>query len=356
MDSNQVASVRVGPTVIYPPLRFLLGQAAHPKFAAFFCSRNCLLPHAPGMTGKTLWCSSLIGIALLSITSIFWTEIGPPWPASSRSDARSLGPTDRSITVAFWNMQWFPGGHPHPSRSEKFRQIGSVRADMARFNPDIFGMEEVRDFKNATMAVKPWPGFKVDVCANFPPREGNDQAQEVAIASRLQPLSAWAEQWKPNGALVPPRGFAFAAYQLAPDRLLLFYAVHLKSNLGEIAENIAIREESMRQLGSHMAAMEQAYGRLGRITWAVGGDCNTSLDDQQFAAETTLRRLIDNGFVWCWRNVSPRARVTLPPDKGFPPACFDHIFVRGAAIRKAWVVRSSPHSSDHRPVVAVLDM
>lgn len=336
----------------------LLVRKAHleTKFAAFFWfPRNCLLRHAPAMTGKTLWCSTLVGIALLSIRSTFWTE-NSPWPSSSPSNILSLDQNSRSITVAFWNLQWFPGGHPNPSRNDKLRQIGSVRADMARFNPDILGMEEVRDLKNATMAVKPWCGFKVDVCANFPPREGHEQPQEVAIASRLPPLSAWAEQWKPNGALVPPRGFAFAAYQLSPNRLLLFYTVHLKSNLGEIEENIAIREESMRQLHSHMAAMEQAYGKLGRITWVLGGDCNTSLDDKQFAAETTLRRLIDSGFVWCWRNVPPLARVTLPPDKGFPPACFDHIFVRGATIRKAWVVRSSPQSSDHRPVVAVLDL
>jgi len=324
------------------------------KFAAFFCSRNCLLPHAPAMTGKTLRRSSLVGIALLS-TSIFWAE-NSPWPPPSPSNILSLDQTSRSITVAFWNMQWFPGRHPNPSRKDKVRQINSVRADMAHFDPDVFGMEEVGDLKNATMAVKPWPGFKVDVCANFPPREGHEQPQEVAIASRLRPLSAWAEQWKPNGALVPPRGFAFAAYQLEPNRLLLLYVVHLKSNLGAIEEDIAIREESMRQLHFHMAAMDQAYGKLGRITWVLGGDCNTSLDDKQFAAEITLRRLIDNGFVWCWRNVSPRARVTLPPDKGFPPACFDHIFVRGATIRKARVVRSSPQSSDHRPVVAVLDL
>src|SRR5207248_11520454 len=106
----------------------------------------------------------------------------------------------------------------------------------------------------------------------------------VSTTDPLHALNSSAELWTPNGALLPPRVFAFATYQLAPDRLLLFYAVHLKSNLGEIEQNIAIREESMRQLRSHMAAMQQAYGKLGRISWALGGDCNTSLDDKQFAA------------------------------------------------------------------------
>ena len=47
------------------------------------------------------------------------------------------------------------------------------------------------------------------------------------------------ELWKPAGALTPPRGFAFAAYQIAPRQLLLVYALHLKSNRGEMVEDIA---------------------------------------------------------------------------------------------------------------------
>ena len=356
MDSSPVASVRVGPAVISYAREPLVSP--RDRSGDEVC-RIFLFPKLPVAS-----CSSYDRQNPL-VFKFSWHRFvvnnehilgrNQPLAGFVAIEYSVVRPDRRSITVAFWNMQWFPGGHPNPSRNDKLRQIGSVRADMARFNPDVLGMAEVMDFTNATMAVKPWLGFKVDVCANFPPREGHEQAQEVAIASRLQPLSAWAELWKPHDALVPPRGFAFAAYQLAPDRLLLFYAVHLKSNLGEIEENIAIREESMRQLRSHMAAMQQAYAKLGRIIWALGGDCNTSLDDDRFAAETTLRRLIDNGFVWCWKNVSPLARVP-PTGPRVLTSLLDHIFVRGAAIRKAWVVRSSAQSSDHRPVVAVLDL
>ena len=231
-----------------------------------------------------------------------------------------------------------------------------VQADIARLNPDILGMEEIRNFASAGLATKPLKGFGVDVCANFPAREGQNEAQEVAIASRLVPLSAWAEEWKANGAVVPPRGFAFAAYQVAPGRLLLVYAVHLKSNRGELRDNIAMREESVRQLQSHMDAMQAAYGKLGNIAWVIGGDWNTSMEDRQYAAERSLRVLLEKGFAWCWQNMPPSTRVTMPPDKGFLPAPFDHIVVKGAKIRKAWVVATSPQSSDHRPVVAVIDL
>ena len=261
-----------------------------------------------------------------------------------------------SITVAFWNIQWFPGYGPDASPWEEGRQIRAVHADIARLNADIIGMEEVRDFEKAGLAVQPLSGFKVDVCANFPPREGQDIAQEVAIASRLQPLSAWAEEWKSAGPLLPPRGFAFAAYHIGRRRLLMFYAMHLKSNRGEIRENIAMREESVRQLQSHVAAMEKAYSKLGTITWILGGDFNTSLDDKEFANETTLRRMINSGFSWAWQNTPVASRITLPPGGAFPARCFDHIFYKGATLRRASVVNTSLQSSDHRAIVATFEL
>jgi len=209
-------------------------------------------------------------------------------------------------------------------------------------------MEEVRDFDNATIAVSPLTGFKVDVLSDFPPREGQDVGQQVAIASRLLPLSAWVEMWKPNGPLVPPRGFAFAAYEVAPRHVLLVYAIHLKSNRGEIAEDIAIREESMQQLVTHIHEMNEAYGKLGSVSCVVGGDFNTAPDDPRFAEETTTRILRDNGFSWCC--------ISLPADKLFPAACFDHIFVRNAKINSARVIETSRRSSDHNAIFAELQL
>jgi endonuclease/exonuclease/phosphatase family metal-dependent hydrolase len=280
-----------------------------------------------------------------------------PWPFPSRAPSgSSAGAGSRTITVAFWNIQWFPGRRTNPSKSEEDRQIASVHADMKQMNVDILGMEEVRDFAHAGVAVQPLAGFKVDVCANFPPREGQTETQQVAIASRLQPLSAWAEEWKPAGALSPPRGFAFAAYQVAPRQLALVYALHLKSNRGDAKEDIAMRQESIKQLQSHMEAMQKAYESLGTITWVIGGDFNTSPDDPRWASETTTHSLMDGGFGWSWQNMPASAHVTVPPDKSFPAACFDHIFYRGATLRRATVLNTSAQSSDHRAVQVTLEL
>jgi endonuclease/exonuclease/phosphatase (EEP) superfamily protein YafD len=256
----------------------------------------------------------------------------------------------RSISAAFWNIKWFPGGRPNAYKGEEVRQIRAVHADITKLNADVIGFEEVRDWNSAALAVRPLPGFKVDVCSTFPPREGQTDTQQVAIVSRLEPMSAWAEQWKADGAITPPRGFAFAAYQVAPRQMVLVYVVHLKSNRGELVENIAIREEAMRQLLAHMTGMEAAYGKLGTLTWLAGGDFNTAPDDPRFKKEKTTGSLVAAGFRWCWQNIPMANRVTLPPDERFPAACFDHLFYRGATLRKAEALDTAEASSDHRAI------
>src|SRR5438067_9752198 len=268
----------------------------------------------------------------------------------------STAPSPVTITATFWNVQWFPGRRPNASRGEENRQIRAVHTDLAQLNSDIVALEEVRDYAHAALAVQPLAGFKVDVCSNFPPREGQNEAQQVAITSRLQPLSAWSELWKPSEAIVPPRGFAFAAYEVAPRQLLLVYALHLKSNRGEIHEDMRIRETSMQQLLAHMKAMNTAYGKLGPLSWIVGGDFNTAPDEPRFASEKTLASIRADGFRWCWEGIPFNSRITVPADLRYPAASFDHIFYRGATLVKAWVANTSPQSSDHHAVNAVFQL
>src|SRR5437764_15014869 len=85
---------------------------------------------------------------------------------SANSGAQILSPSvasPPSVRVAFWNIQWFPGRHPNASAAGERAQISSVHRDMRQINADVVGMEEVRDFPNAAIAVSPLPGFKVDV-------------------------------------------------------------------------------------------------------------------------------------------------------------------------------------------------
>jgi endonuclease/exonuclease/phosphatase (EEP) superfamily protein YafD len=275
---------------------------------------------------------------------------------SGNSAAQDASAPSQMVQVAFWNIQWFPGRHPFATASSERAQTASVHRDINKINADVLGMEEVRDFSKATVAISPLAGMKVDVVSNFPPREGQDVGQQIAIASRFQPLTAWVEMWKPNGALIPPRGFAFAAYEVAPGHILLVYAIHLKSNRGEPSEDIAIREESMRQLTAHMHAMNDAYGKLGNVSCIVGGDFNTAPDDSRFAGEKTTRVMRADGFSWCWQDIPFSRRISLPADKLFPAACFDHIFVRNGKFNSARVIEMSRRSSDHNAIFAEVQL
>jgi endonuclease/exonuclease/phosphatase (EEP) superfamily protein YafD len=291
----------------------------------------------------------LLSVALLAGTLSAQTTPSPsPSPPSANSST--------TITAAFWNIQWFPGRRPNASRAEENRQIRAVHRDIAQLTPDVLAMEEVRNSEHASLAIQPLRGFKVDVCSNFPAREGQREAQQIAIASRLRPISAWAEAWKPGGAIMPPRGFAFAAYQLSPKQVLLVYALHLKSNRGEIHEDMRIREESMYQLVSHMKTMQSTYSKLGTLTWIVGGDFNTTPDEPRFAGEKTVLALLADGFSWAWQGIPFSSRITMPGDLRYPPAAFDQIFYRGATLARAWVANTSPQSSDHRAVNVVLNL
>src|SRR5204862_7100976 len=66
-----------------------------------------------------------------------------------------LGDHSTTITAAFWNIQWFPGRRPNASRYEENRQIRAVHRDLGQLNVDIIGLEEVRDFEHASVAVQP---------------------------------------------------------------------------------------------------------------------------------------------------------------------------------------------------------
>ena len=258
-------------------------------------------------------------------------SIAPPPLSPSPPPASS--PT--TITAAFWNIQWFPGRRPHPSRVEENRQIRAVHRDLAQFAVDVIGLEEVRDFEHASLAIQPLSGFKVDASVRiFPAREGQQKTQQIAIASRLQPIGAWAETWRPDGRIMPPRGFAFASYQLSPKQILLVYALHLKSNRNDMHDDMRVREESIREVVSHMRAMKEIYGKLGTLSWIVGGDFNTTPDEPRFAGEKTLPFLLNDGFSWAWQGVPLSSRATVISDVRHPATYFDQIFYRGDALAR----------------------
>jgi endonuclease/exonuclease/phosphatase family metal-dependent hydrolase len=264
------------------------------------------------------------------------------------------------LKVMTWNMEWFPGGHPSASKSEAAYQMRKAQEAIEKLNPDILMVQEVADWDSFSKLVKVVPSLKVDILSNFPSRDGKQPSQNVGIASKLPANSAWYELWQNIGNYPPPRGFAFAALEL-PDRFILVYSVHFKSNRGnddgQFESNTSMRAESSRQLLAHFTKMRELYGKTKPITAIIGGDFNTSLDNPTFAQESTLRDIQKAGFHWVFTDVPLVNRVTIPGDdiRGYLDATFDHVFLLGLGFPKGRGVKVQD-VSDHMPAEVVIEL
>ena len=254
------------------------------------------------------------------------------------------------LRVVTWNTRWLPGGHPEATPEEKAAQMAKAQAIIRQLDPDILLLQEVADWKAAEEVCSVVPGLKVQAASAFTTRP-----QQVVVATKLPADSAWYANWKPVlGEDNPPRGYAFAAIKLPGGEFLLTWSVHFKSNRGELAANIATREESAKQLLAHIKEMTDLYGKRGKTSVLVGGDFNTSLDDKLFRAEKTLRSIKGSGLNWVFGNVPFSRRVTIPASGDFPDNNFDHIFYSGNLKLLSVSVGDGSASSDHNPVLALI--
>jgi endonuclease/exonuclease/phosphatase family metal-dependent hydrolase len=265
------------------------------------------------------------------------------------SRTRVAPPAEGHLRVATWNLEWFPGRVPEPTLEQEKEHMASAKAALATLKPDVLLAQEVRDWPSMEEAVSVLSPIQIHVVSQF-----GDRPQNQAVASRLPADSAWAASWK-YGTPNPPRGYAFAALQLPDGRFLLCYSLHLKSNLGDLPTNIAMRHESSRQLMQHASEMLKVYGKRGPCGVIVGGDMNTSLDDPKFAPDASVRAMIAAGFYWTHESVPFEKRTTIPADERFPDNCFDHILTLGLG-KPVASAKPFPKISDHYPVIVDIDL
>jgi endonuclease/exonuclease/phosphatase family metal-dependent hydrolase len=255
----------------------------------------------------------------------------------------------KTIRIIAWNLEWFPGKKPTATPEAEAQQMTAARAALAELQPDVLLLEEIRDWDKAHELCQAVTGLQVHIISRFESRPQNQ-----VVASRFPADSGWSDVWKSDG-VTPPRGYSFAALELPGPRYLLAYALHLKSNLGDLPVNIQLRQAATRQLLVHAESMIALYHPRGPVAVIVGGDLNTSLDDPKFAAERTLQAITAAGFHWTHDGVPVAERTTIPAGNGFPDNCFDHLFTLGLGRPRA-SVKSYPDVSDHNPVILDVDL
>jgi endonuclease/exonuclease/phosphatase family metal-dependent hydrolase len=258
------------------------------------------------------------------------------------------------VTIVTWNMKWFPGGDKTSTPAERIVHMSAAKDALMDVSPDIICAQEIRNWDVFAELASIRPDLVPNVVSDYrdSPEGGALSIQQIGIASRLPAIGAWSEAFR-LAEDSPPRGFSFIALQLDDGRRLLVYSVHLKSNRGDLPENMARREEAAEQIVAHAAKMEAAYQPVAAIV--ICGDFNTDPSDEKFKEEKTFRIFEDAGFKWPWSGTPLAKRVTLPADGRFSDACFDGFVVKGDMRVVSCEVLPIDGVSDHRPVSLVLE-
>lgn len=277
------------------------------------------------------------------------SPVETPRPQSAPAPAAG-----KKIRVVTWNLQWFPGHKPETTAEIAAAHMAEAQKAVAELKPDILMLQEVRNWKAAADLCAVVPGLRPHVVSAFDENNPDARPQNQVVAANLESDSAWSAKWV-GGNYGPPRGYAFAAIDAGGGRFLLCWSLHLKSNRGELDENISMRAESTRQLIAHMQEMLALYSKRGPCAVIVAGDLNTSSDDPKFAADPTLQGLKDAGLWWTHSGVPFASRTTIPGEGNYPDNCFDHIFTAGLGQPVA-MVKAYPGLSDHNPVILDIDL
>lgn len=279
-----------------------------------------------------------------------------PLQKSTESKAPTAPPTavGKKIRIVTWNLQWFPGRKPETTAEIAAKHMADAQKAVAELKPDILMLQEVRNWKGAADLCAVIPGMRPHVVSAFDEANPEARPQNQVVAANLESDSAWSAKWV-GGNYGPPRGYAFAALDAGGGRFLLCWSLHLKSNRGELEENISMRAESTRQLIAHMQEMLALYGKRGPCAIIVAGDMNTSSDDPKFAGDPTLQGFKDSGLWWTHTGVPFATRTTIPGEGSYPDNCFDHIFTAGLG-KPVATVKAYPGISDHNPVILDVDL
>lgn len=271
----------------------------------------------------------------------------PQIPSSTPVPPPVARPSGDHLRVVVWNIQWYPGRKQNTSARQAANHETQIKEELQKLSPDIFLAQEIRSWPVFDRLVSSLPSLNTAVVSSF--RHGRVVGdQQVAIASRLPVNSAWFENWK-AASPTPSRGFSAAVLEIPGSRnLILAYSVHLKSNVtrrgGDAQGNYRQREESVRQLISHVRHMEKLFqGRISTVI--VGGDFNTNHDG--VFGDRTIAMMVEAGFHNTWSGVPAEARHTWRGGGRFPPTTLDYIFTKGLPPMQAQLLDAA--GSDHRP-------
>jgi hypothetical protein len=89
------------------------------------------------------------------------------------------------VSIATWNLEWFPGGKLNSSQAERLVHMSAAKDALIDIRADILCLQEVRDWDSVAELVSMLPNFQTLIVSRF--REmgssGPLSIQQTAIAS-----------------------------------------------------------------------------------------------------------------------------------------------------------------------------
>ncbi|MFZ5806825.1 MAG: endonuclease/exonuclease/phosphatase family protein [Verrucomicrobiota bacterium] len=228
------------------------------------------------------------------------------------------------FSIATWNIQWFPSSN-NVSPEKTTQRIQKVSEFLREQNPTILFACEIRDLASLQKLNLPYPFV---ACTDFTPESANDPNLGLALMSKIPWKEIWALDFSslsssPNK---PPRGILGAEFILPSGQKLTLYGVHLKSNKdGDASTDRSQRQQAMKYLEWDWKRRKLDPAKDNIV---ILGDFNTSMNDPALKKETTLKKLLQQGFVSSVEGLPANERITIVPvrKKKLKGAEFDHIF------------------------------
>ncbi len=244
------------------------------------------------------------------------------------------------IRVTTWNLATTSDANAtvHSADAEE-SLINKAAETLDATDSDIIVLREVSDrqlCKRVAERLKSGP-FGVIICSDFEADPNVAAAPlQVAILSRKPAFAAWTENWKPEGAMNPAGGFAFAGIQFGEADVCI-YALQLNDTAPdgkverESRRNVSNDGPFLRQLVRHATTVDNRATNRSRafvITGRVYANSAEGLPDRRDA----LRVLEESGFRSAFedRSFSNHSGQTI--SDAWPDSTSDIVLFRNGAL------------------------
>ena len=266
--------------------------------------------------------------------------VEPARPMEAR--ATPLKTLGSKVRIAAYNIQNFADGVGEKNRTmdEAKKHAAMAASIIEKLDADIVVLEEIENEAALAMLndalASPYP---IGSVSDYGTGTRRREKMNEAVLSRIPLEDTHVLDFGPLvGDGRPTRGALAFTVDLGGGDKLLVYVVHLKSNYGVRARNIAQRKNALALI---RADAERIQKENPDTKWEVviTGDFNVDPDLEEFKHDESMEPLAGWNDLWLGRPIEERATIPTRmgnPAEEYPPASFDRFVVSPDLEKAPW--------------------